>query len=692
MNSIIVSNDTFSNDSIVSGNVFLVQSLNGDSLQYDTLNATLNIEKMVSTAFVPKGTDGMITSEKELFKVRPFVKILVADPTVYKYGEVVIYKHNESLVGKYYMTNLTRVGKTKYQIDCVSPIGYLSNSTHYGGIYSGTKYSDLISEIIGGVIPFSMAPELEDQVIYGWLPVASRRDNLHQAMFAMGVAAQKDENGDLYIGPLYDNLHSNLPDSRIYTGGSVRYPNTAYRISVLEHTYTAMQSDESAVLFEGNVSSDRITTPKGVLTEGVLVLFDGPMHDLAVENGTILEDGVNYAVLAPTSNCKLTGKRYNHTTREIARPETIEIGKAENSYSVTDATLVSLFNSENVVNRLASYYGSAKTISAGIVVDQERAGSAVQFNDPFGDETKGIITSLDISMSNTLKANAEIVSDYSPGNAGNFYKNLSIIENSSEWTVPDGVSKIRAVLISGGDGGHHGHPGSAGERGTATQVGKSGEGGLPGNGGKPGKVAIYTIQVTSGDILSVVVGLGGNGAKYGEDPGTGEASFIGNYTSDNGISPESGYVSLIDGALYAVSGESGVAGGAGQTYPDLTEVAFEDQVWYSGDVGANVYSESGELVSTGGLGGGPAVGANGEDGTNAYYIPDTYNVGAGGAGATPIKAKTATVYGSGGMGGHGGGGGGGAGGGSGSLFGRAGAGGLGGEGGDGAPGAVLIYY
>lgn len=714
-NEITVISDSYVDSQIVSGNVFMVQSLDGNELQFDKLDATLDLGAFVPTLFLPKDADGLLTLEGKIYGVRPRISILVSDPSSYKTGAVVLYKHNGALVGRYYMSSIKRVGKNQYRIECVSPVGVLAKSKHYGGIYNGILFPELISEIIGGVVPFTVSPDLADQVVYGWLPVASRRDNLHQALFAMGAAAQKDEDGNLYIGPLFDDKYTELPDGRVYTGGSLSYPDAASKVSVVEHSYAEFASDDTVTLFEGIVAAEAVTTPNGTATEGVIVLFDNPMHDLVIENGTILESGVNYAVLGPAGSCKLTGQQYTHTSRETIRPETATDGETENVISVPDATLVSVINSENVVNRLYSYYTSAKTVNLPVVVDKERAGSTVQFNDPFGEPTKGIITSMDINMSNTLKADAEIVSDYSPGAAGNFYKNLATITQDGSWTVPENVTKIRVVLIGGGDGGEAGQAGEAGGKGpTYTSIysaasakvyqGDPGNGGEGGNGGLAGKVYMATLTVNPGDILDAIIGLGGSGAVFGGNPGSGTPTTFGSLSSDNGSSAGAGYAALMGGGVYALPGSDGVAGGRGQepgtaisAGGERPTVTYGDSIWTAGENGVfdSNYSEgNGTMFAGGGNGGGAAVGFNGNNGEDGIAGTTSALGGDGGSGATPISAESATIPGSGGSGGHGGGGGGGGG----CAIAdtpyssNGGVGGNGGTGGNGAPGIVLIYY
>lgn len=721
-NELTLSGDRYTDREIVSGTVIMVQSLDGNELQYDTLDATLDLGGFRPTLFRPADADGLLTSEQELFGVRPLIKILVHDPASYRYGAEVLYKHDGVLVGKYYMTKLSKVSKSQYQINCVSPIGLLANSNHYGGVYTGISFSDLIAEIVGGVVPFSVAPEIAGQPVYGWLPIATRRENLHQALFAMGAAAQKDNNGDLYISVLNDDFVLNIPDERVYTGGTISYPETVSQVSVSEHSYAASADGEQITLHEGITNAEHITTPNGLEVDGTMILFSEPMHSLSIENGTIVESGHNYAVITAAAECKLTGKRYIHTVREVTRPETKVNASADNKVSVTDATLVSAANSENVVERLMEYYTSAKTLSVSVAVSTEKAGNAVSINDPFGEKIQGIISSMDITMSNTLKARAEIIADYSPGNAGNFYSNVISITESGAWVVPEEVSKIRVAVIGAGNGGEAGLAGSDGQKGStygsipAMKVyrGDAGDGGAGGNGGKSGKVTIASLSVTPGQTIYATIGKGGSGAKFGEEPGIGEESTFGDITSANGSVPGSaGFVSMFDGRTYATPGKKGVAGGRGQEAGTSSSgagaqptVEYNGKTWVAGfhgeSNGGTITNPSYSVIlGVGGAGGGAAYGVNGSQGNDAIFEDDVngpgYAIGgSGGNGATPEKAENAVIRGAGGNGGHGGGGGGGGGSYAGiSSAGAAGSGGKagnGGAGGDGAPGCVLIYY
>lgn len=712
MNQIIINEDTYDNETVYSGNIIMVESMTGDELQYDTFEVEVETTEFRPTLYIPKNSTGYMTTDNKLFGVRPYIHMKVKNPEVYTYGTPVIYRHNGELVGKFYMSNLQQSGKTQYIINCVSAIGLLSNTKHYGGIYFGVKVSVLAAEIIGGAISYTIDPALANQLIYGWLPIATRRENLHQLLFAMSASAKKDANGDLYITSASSEIVKEIDSYRIYIGGSIDFLNPITRIALSEHAYIERSDDEEVTLFDGLVSADTITTPLGEVVTGGVVLFDDPMHDLVPTGTTIIESGVNYAVLSPSAECTLTGKKYTHTVRQVTRPE-IETDVApdnENSITITNATLVSVANSEIIANRLFEYYSSTRKISVDIVSETEHPGDTVQFKDPFGNISKGIIEEMSVTMSGILKAQTSVIAGYEPPDPGNYYNNVIVITESGTWTPPEGVERARVVLIAGGQGGSSGEKGENGDRGKGTFEGESGgaagDGGAPGSGGAPGKIYIVTTDIEANVGIEIQIGVGGAGGICTEEgSGAGQEgsdTTFGQYSSALGSISSVGYAEIFTGDIYATKGiaglYSGARGGDGSSEGEgkSSDPGYNgESITYNGTVYEGGKHGTGATVSGNptrhylpGGGGGAAVAAIGEDGDNRGY-------GGKGADAT-IPGNNATIPGSGGQGGNGGGGGGGGG----LVFGnrvvshhRDGAdGGLGSPGGRGANGCVIIYY
>lgn len=702
-NEIRIADWTAGDSQIKSGSVVIEDALAAEELRLDAVEATLDGAALLPTLLQTSDAEYLASSEELWLGVLPYSSVLIQDFSGFRYGDPVLVRHDSALIGAFFFEGVTRIGPTQYQISATSAIGLLCNSQHYGGLYTGEPLEEVLAEIIGGAVEYTLDPRLEGIPVYGWLPVATRRDNLHQLLFAEGAVPSKDTAGTLHITVLEDGAASVIPDSRVLMGGSLAYTTPITQALVSEHAYAAYATDEAVTLYDGEVAAEPLTTPKGQNVTGALVLFDGPMHDLAAENGTILESGVNYAILGPSSDCQLTGKAYTHTVRVIAASPPGQsralAEQSENTVTVEEATLVSLANSENVAARVAGYYGSVKTLTAGLVVGTERPGDRVSLSDAFGDPADGFISSMTMDLSHTLTAQAEILSGYVPGDFGNYYSHVKVIADEGDFVVPDGArDKIRAVLIGGGHGGYQGEDGKPGEDGSMDGYSgaEGGAGGPGGSGGEGGNIYIITIPTQTGAVFHAVPGAGGA-------PGQpGGASSFGSYSSASGLPSETGFQELFSGQTYGLPGPSGLAGGHGAghegEYADGEKVVYKGVTYVPGAKGQSVSESRGS--ASGGAGGGPAAGQNGEDGEDAVSRSNQglgdINAGDGGNGATPVPADNATILGGGGTGGHGGGGGGAGGDVQASTasywFGYGGAGGTGGLGGHGADGLILVYW
>ena len=707
----------YADSDLISSDVEVETSLTMESLSADTLTAVVRDTRLQTRLLAADGRFVVAQGFGGVGIVGVARTFLTAKGdryglNRYNYGDVVRYYHDDTLITKQYVENITRTGREQWKFSCISGIGLLLSSYHYGGIYTGETLAELVADIIHGIIPYTLDAELGATPMYGWLPKATRRDNLRNVLFAVGGLCQKDKNGDLSIVPSTADEPYDLDPSAVYMGGSVAGLSPASQVNITEHAYIALDTDETVTLFDGEAAAEPMTTPKGQELTAVLVEFDEPIHNLQATNGTILESGANYAVLGQSSQCTLTGQRYSHTQRIISRTQVTNA--APNVVQSNACGLVNLLNSENVADRVMAYYGHSKEVETDLVVTNQRPGDAVEFYDPFGDPTSGYIASLDMTMSAICKARAVIVNGYIPSASGNYYTNVAVITATGPWTAPAGVhGKARVVVIGGGDGGGMGQKGDdGGNIESMTDMGNAfepGDGGLPGTPGNGGKIFVVTIDMTAGQVFQAKIGLGGAGETYTyhyEDPDTGNvidstspaqpgtASQFGPYSSNNGYQSDVGYVPLIGGNVYATPGPQGVAGGRGASADEPGEnVVWNGVTYVPGAQGETIEGSAG--TAYGGYGGGPAAGSNGGDGRRGggSNNDETIHGGQGGDGAIATAVPPVpSVRGSGGAAGNGGGG-------AGATarpyyFWRyeIGHGGFGSFGGDGAPGIILVYY
>lgn len=619
-------------------------------------------------------------------------------------GEKVTYYHGDQQRQILYVESIKRTGPKSYHIYAVSAVSKLDTIPHSGGIYTGQTALEVISEICGP-IPVIVKSNLRNIQLYGWLPYcqppnSSARDNLNQVLFAIGASLGTDLNGVLRIETLWDGTTGAIELQRTDLNGSVTDVQKVSIVSVTEHQYTEGQEEQD--LFEGTAQ------------EGDTIVFNEPMHTLTASGFTILESGANYAKLSAGSGI-LTGKKYIHNKRVIARTVTENI--PENEKSKENATLVSLINSNAIADRLARYYKCNKTIQSSFITEYERPGQIVNIMDPYDQEiVSACIASMNVNMSGVLKADAELLVGFVPPKFEQVvtYDEHEVLTGSGTWTVPEGVTQVVVVLIGGGGAGGNGDDGtgdfyggfgedkydnqtisiytsdSAGQTKTGTaSISSSGhttEAGVGGSGGKagePGKVYQKTINVSAGDTISYICGSGGqtNGA-------SGEDTVFGEESSASGSAESAGYTDIVTGITYAKSGIPGSAGAdggtAGNNGGDAGEIAggtgrpsYSNQKNGSdGGSYANytsTYSVNAS-VSSSGSGGGGAGGSSGSNngsagssstapsfGFSSQIAEGTFRSSKPGAGGKGADGASAVLYGCGGDGGGGGGGGGAAG-------------------------------
>lgn len=663
--------------------------------------------------------NGKVYSDQDIKKATAYRKSVVVDDalpydtfevevwdnddkmTDFTYGDPVVWTHRGKVVLKQFLESVKRTGKYKYMLSCVSGIGIIAKIRHYGGLYSNASFSSVLADIVGGAFPYTVDSNVASIAVYGWLPVDSRRNNLRKLLTSCGVLIKANSDGSIRFSSPDGTSPTHLADQNIFMGGSVDYPTKYQSVKITEHAYAKTPNDILTTLLDGEASGTDIITPAGVAMNGALITFNDPMHDLSVAGSTILESGVNYAVLSPSTSCTLTGYKYSHTTRIVTA------GALTAAEQVTkrldDCTLVNVFNADAVAQRWIEYFSAQKVVQVSAVWNGEQPGNALMLSDPYDEQAVGIIESQDVRLSAKLVEDTTIQAGKIPTSSGNYYSNVAVIQSSGTWTVPeDCKGKIRVVCIGGGDGGQIGNAGSDGGKSSSAAYGQPGEGGSSGAPGNGGKILVETMAVSVGQTLTISIGIGGKG-QSATDPATpGGATTVDQISSENGHASQSGYIDLINKVAYGIPGIQGIKGGRGTGGPGGNLVPG-DSITYNGVTstpgadGATNTSHAGKAF--GGCGGGAAVGmngGNGKDGTapsNGDFIIGE----SGGSGATPVKADKGTIPGQGGQGGHGGGGGG-----CGgpaipkssyhAYFNPGGNGGEGGEGGDGADGIVLIYY
>lgn len=601
---------TYTARDLVSAEMYLAESLSGEELSYDTASFVIDLaNRYAGGAFLV--TEGIFFVTEGMFLTRGSTWDGGA-PMSFPYGYVVIFTDN-GVQRKFYLSAVTRIGPSRFKLDCISAIGLLAAMNYNGGIWTQdapTTVQDIIEDILDGSgLTFTYEPFYADQQVTGWIGICTKRQALQQVLFAMGLNLVHLATGEIQVTAIEAENPTVITDTAVYVGGSVGTPSGINKVVLLEHNFTVGTTVET--IFDGLVTEDNF-----------LIRFPAPYHDLVLTPAsgsgiTILESGVNYAILGlpgDPANAKLTGQIYIDSPAQFET--TIDDGSTRVA-NVTDAYLINQFNSVNALERLARYYSTAVDNQMAVIFSgNERPGDYVTIRNAYNEIITGFISKIDVSYSGVNKAILSVLSNYIPTGSGNAFGRVDEITASGTWTVPSGVYHVKLVLIAGGEGGYAGGKGADGSNGHAVDdgwdldyvvedgrnyygtwysyrraimnswrypyyppfCGSGGSGssvnarGRDGDiapGGGRGKILIQIIPVSPGDVLTIGIGAGGSkglaqtpNSDYVLPTAGGDTTVSVNgatLTSADGASMtgEYGYVDPITQTGYAMLGDSG---------------------------------------------------------------------------------------------------------------------------------------
>lgn len=655
----------FENDAIQSVESETAVSMIGDELFIDQFLPVVEYEVYVSYLFKPTNYDAFASSEGLLLCSRENY-----DLRLLPYGTRITYYHNNRVAGEFFCKTVERAGAKLYKITGMSAVGLMNYQFHYGGIYTGQSFPEVVADILGDGYEYTFDGLVAAQRVFGWLPYSTKRRNLYQLVMAYGVQITKGDSGKMFFTFLEsgDGLQI-IPQDRIFVGGSVTYDEPASRVELTEHSYHYVPDVDEEVLFDH---------PEEYV-ENTLISFDHPIYPESIhaeEEGTFEFHavGVNYVRVSGIG--RILGKPYTHTTRVLH--EDNDAAQSQKVVKVEDATLVSMMNSENVMLRLAAYYFHATRIRQDIIVDEEKAGGEYILWNAFKEYATAWLTKMSTRASSFRRATCEFIQNYTPVGQGASYTHRLVIPlpsgASQTWSIPEEVFEkekptVRVVLIGWGDDGQPGEDGEKPPVGSEYNVGPGGAGGLGGLAGKGGRV--FPVTLLCDDLTEIMLANDGRNSVL--------RSSVYNYNSADGVSSATGYYDPYSGELYALPGVDGIAGArggdGGQRKPQIQEipakpgedVEYNGETYHGGAASESVVINGGtvgvssnlDIHIAGSGGGGAAAGVNGGDATGYISASDWNEPGVG---ATPVDAPaTPAVLGHGGNGGHGGGGGGGGG-------------------------------
>ena len=261
---------------------------------------------------------------------------------------------NGGLVGVFYISGSKRSAARIYEISCQDAIGVLDGYKFPAKIYASYSAVTLINDIVGGAFTLDIDSSFSATTVTGYLPAGTRRAALQQVLFAIGAAC--DTSGArtirVFVPP---STYAEIPDDRIYSGGTMDTSAIVTAVRVTAHTYTA-------------------------------------------GSGASGDDVID-----------VDGTKYVHATAvtTISNPAVTASDK-QNIVEVKSATLVGTANVAAVAQRVYDYYTRREALSTKIINAGEKPGDAVTLSTPWDKTVSGNITSMTTVLSTTTASDIKV--------------------------------------------------------------------------------------------------------------------------------------------------------------------------------------------------------------------------------------------------------------------------------------------
>lgn len=305
--------------------------------------------------------------------------------------------HDENLQGVFYITKSDQSGERLYGIEASDLVDLLDKCEHFGGVYESITLGELVAEIVSPY-PYEIEQGLEGIILPGWLPIASKRENLMQASFAARAIVDTSCSDRLRIYRASSTVKASFDEYSVFSGVRVEKSDLVTSVAVAEHKFT--KSSESTELFNDTLNG------------AAELRFNDPVYDLAITGGEILESNANRAVIKGIGSVVLTGKKYTHATRIITKQrDDLGANDIQNVKTVKNATLVTAQNSADVVNAYFDYWAKRESVTAKIVLGDTMPGDVVTVDTAFGGKKTGVVKSISMNLARKRIGEAVIVGE-----------------------------------------------------------------------------------------------------------------------------------------------------------------------------------------------------------------------------------------------------------------------------------------
>ena len=265
---------------------------------------------------------------------------------------------NGNLVMVSFIKDFKKSNQKDFQIQSEDYIGIMEDVPYYGGIYSNKNAYELLEDIFNTArVPFSIDDIYKNSVVSGYIKYTNCREALMQVCFAISAAVDTSFADVVKVFPLSASVSQTIEKRRIFKDQKENKKTRITSVELVSHAYLPIS--ETLEAYNSSESGEG---------EDVFVVFNEPLHNLEITNGTIKQQGENFAIIHAYDSCVLIGRKYEHTTitKSKKNPLVTSTDK-ENIVSIQNATLVSKHNVDNLLNSCYNYLANKNQKNLKIV-------------------------------------------------------------------------------------------------------------------------------------------------------------------------------------------------------------------------------------------------------------------------------------------------------------------------------------
>ncbi len=304
-------------------------------------------------------------------------------------------------MGKFYLETWENSSSVVAAFTAYDVIGYFDTITYktspmWHGETAGEAFAQIFNAI--GWSDFFVEESVASELVYGYIPVVSVREALHQLCFALRAACIPNRNGTVEIKRLsFDTDAIAVEKSRKYGDQSIKQNTLVNSVAVTAYNFAAASS--ASQLYSAELAA-------GVYD----IAFSEPAANLSISGGTINSSGINYANITVESarTVTITGHKYESSTTTYTC-ETDNLADSARSQATADGIdVVSPANGAALAQFLYEDYRRRVVQSFGLILENEAAGDIVDVDTMLGARKTGIITKMNIDLTGGFIADCEV--------------------------------------------------------------------------------------------------------------------------------------------------------------------------------------------------------------------------------------------------------------------------------------------